>query len=183
MSTNKYVGESQIKSSPQKALSLKLKTGSVTTDKIAAKAVTMDKLDDEVFSKVHSDIKDAIDKALPSVNKYSEGIFNVSKYKAVNDVPKYYNTLSEALQDVPIEKRIKGLNILFLNYSDNSYKQYRLTASVWSINTDNWLEVGVPKVITPSQMDNVLIDGAPNYLTDATGVAVLDSDGNPIEII
>lgn len=124
-------------------------------------------------------ITDELNKA-NSINKY---IFDISAYNAINGVPKRYNTFSEAIQDVPIELRVPGLNMAYFDFNIYKYKQYRLETSVWSTSEDNWLEIGLPDTITSPEMDEVLVQGVPNYLTDSTGASVLDNSGNPIEII
>ena len=46
--TKKYIGESPIKENPQKKLKIKLTDGAVTTDKIADKSITVNKLGEDV---------------------------------------------------------------------------------------------------------------------------------------
>lgn len=178
MSTNKYVGESQIKSSPQKALSIKLKTGSVTTDKIAAKAVTMDKLGDDATQYLKEIIDESVDEQIIK----NDGIFDISRYNATGSTLKSYASLSAALADVPSSKRRGGINIMYMDSTIASYRQYRLIMSTWTTAPGLWVEI-IPQTITSTEMDTVLGGPSPVYLVDSNGAAVLDSNGNPIEII
>lgn len=53
MSDNKnYIGESQMKDTPQKKLKIRISDGAVTTDKLANRSVTIDKLGDDVTAAI-----------------------------------------------------------------------------------------------------------------------------------
>lgn len=179
MSTKeRVIGNSLIKQEPSKGLSLKLKTGSVTTDKIAAKAVTMDKLGDDATQYLRDIIDESVDEQIIK----NDGIFDISRYNATGSTLKSYASLSAALADVPSSKRRGGINIMYLDNTIAAYRQYRLIISTWTTALPLWVEI-LPQTITSAEMDTVLGGSAPVYLVDANGVAVLDNNGNPIEII
>ena len=64
---------------------------------------------------------------------YTHSIFDISEYTG-----KKYDTLSDALTDVPDGKQSGGMTVRFVSTSENKYVQYRLTKNIWSIDTADW---------------------------------------------
>lgn len=57
------------------------------------------------------------------------GAFDISRYNAINGVPKSYSGLTDALSEVPQEYRSGGMTVKFVLSSDNKYVQYRYMPS------------------------------------------------------
>ena len=64
---------------------------------------------------------------------YTHSIFDISDYTG-----RQYLDLYSALSDVPNDKRTGGMNVKFIQSSDNKYVQYRLTAASWSTVVSDW---------------------------------------------
>lgn len=175
---NKVIGNGPVIGNISKKLNLNIKNGSVTTDKIAAKAVTIDKLGDDATQYLRDIIDESVDEQIIK----NDGIFDISRYNATGSTLKSYASLSAALADVPSSKRRGGINIMYMDSTISAYRQYRLIMNTWTAAPGLWVEI-LPQTITSAEMDTVLGGSSPVYLVDANGVAVLDNNGNPIEII
>ena len=69
-------------------------------------------------------------------SNYAHSIFDISEYTG-----KSYDTLSDALSDVPNGKQKGGMTVSFVSTSDNSdnkYVQYRLMSDTFNTNVSNW---------------------------------------------
>jgi len=99
-------------------------------------------------------------------SNYAHSIFDISEYTG-----KSYDTLTDALADVPDGKQKGGMTVSFVSTSDNNYVQFRCKTDDFSTNPDNWAICD----------DDILIEN-PNYiytLTDNVGhlLCWLRSDG------
>lgn len=199
MSTNKYVGESQIKSSPQKALSLKLKTGSVTTDKIADKAVTSGKIANNAITseKVAKGQLNwtHLDKDTQNIiaSREEGGVALSGEFGESTLIGIHQKKLSETFTDI----RSQLNTVLQVNFSADPYIVYTGTSSIYLVATtdieaseikirDNEAviaegeghELSCTKSINPSQSGNInfytsfVINGI--YKTAETTVSVVD---------
>jgi lysophospholipase L1-like esterase len=68
----------------------------------------------------------------------SQVVFDVSEYNKVDNKPKTYTDLSEALTDVPVSKCHGGMSIRYIQSFDNKYVQYRLISQNFSIIESDW---------------------------------------------
>jgi hypothetical protein len=68
----------------------------------------------------------------------SQVIFDVSEYNKVDNKPKTYTDLSEALTDVPVSKCHGGMSIRYIQSFDNKYVQYRLMSDTFNTTPANW---------------------------------------------
>lgn len=125
----------------------------------------------------------ALGERVSFLDRWCGYVFNVSEYMCVNVVAKQYATLHDALQDVPVAMRRAGLSVLFVEYGSMLYRHWRLESTTWTDNADHWTEFSGERKISGAEMDEVLGGAVPSVLVDATGAAVLDSEGNPIEIL
>ena len=69
-------------------------------------------------------------------SNYAHSIFDISEYTG-----KTYETLSDALADVPDGKKKGGMTVSFVSTSDNSnnqYVQYRLMSIIFNSNVNAW---------------------------------------------
>ena len=69
------------------------------------------------------------------------GVFDISAYHATGGTLAKYVDLAAALDggnNIPQSVRKGGMSIKFVQSSDNKYVQYRLMATDWSTNTDDW---------------------------------------------
>ena len=64
---------------------------------------------------------------------YTHSIFDISEYTG-----KTYETLSDALADVPDGKKKGGMTVSFVSTSDNNYIQCRLMAQNFTTDTTQW---------------------------------------------
>ena len=121
------------------------------------------------------------------VDGLNDGIYDVSKRNPTggpNSDGKFTleYILSNAYTLIPTGWRHGGMSISFVDSSDNKYVQYRLKSDTWSDDVADWQEVA-SELILPSEMDEVLGGEVAVFLTDSNNNAVLDDNGNPIEII
>ena len=70
-------------------------------------------------------------------SEYTHSIFDITEYTG-----KTYNTLTDALADVPQEKQKGGMPVAFVSVSGNRYVQYRLMSNIWNTYTYNWQDIG-----------------------------------------
>ena len=66
-------------------------------------------------------------------SNYTHSIFDISEYTGNS-----YLTLSDALDEVPIQKRKGGMTIRYVPTNDNKYVQYRLMATSFSTTEADW---------------------------------------------
>ena len=66
-------------------------------------------------------------------SNYAHSIFDISEYTG-----KTYDTLSDALADVPDGKKKGGMTVSFVSTSDNKYVQYRLMSDSFNTTPSNW---------------------------------------------
>ena len=66
-------------------------------------------------------------------SNYTHSIFDISEYTSNS-----YSTLSDALDDVPIQKRKGGMTIRYVPTNDNKYVQYRLMSDTFNTTVSNW---------------------------------------------
>jgi hypothetical protein len=71
----------------------------------------------------------------------SQVIFDVSEYNKVDNKPKTYTDLSEALTDVPVSKCHGGMSIRYIQSFDNKYVQWQLMSNVWTNVVDYWMQL------------------------------------------
>ena len=93
---------------------------------------------------------------------YTHSIFDISEYTG-----KTYDTLSDALADVPDGKQKGGMSVSFVCTSDNKYVQYRCMSDSFTTNTDDWSFMG----------DDVLTE-CPEYMA-----VYLDADKRIIKAV
>lgn len=62
---------------------------------------------------------------------------------------------------IPTSVRHGGMNIRFIQSSDNKYVQYRLTNQNWSIDVDDWQEIGSAEFSTGEKVSEIGIDAEP----------------------
>ena len=66
-------------------------------------------------------------------SNYAHSIFDISEYTG-----KTYDTLSDALADIPDGKKKGGMTVSFVSTSDNKYVQFRCTADEFTTDTTQW---------------------------------------------
>ena len=66
-------------------------------------------------------------------SNYAHSIFDISEYTG-----KTYDTLSDALADIPDGKQKGGMTVSFVSTSDNKYVQYRLMAQNFTTDVTQW---------------------------------------------
>ena len=76
------------------------------------------------------------------------GAFDISRYNAINGVPKSYSGLTDALSEVPQEYRSGGMSVKYVQSSDNKYVQYlyKVTDAATTAtftNVANWEKVNL----------------------------------------
>ena len=97
-----------------------------------------------------------------------EGVYNVSVDHTTDNKPKVYETLSQALNDVPQAKQKGGMSIKFIQGSaqsfDKKYVQFRCKAESFSTDPEDWEgeEVNIKK--EPTNDCFYLADGNGNVL-------------------
>lgn len=70
----KYFGEAELKDKPKKKLSLIIKNGSVTTEKLSDKSITLDKLADDVILGIGASVL-----TNPDIDAVTDGSFDGGK--------------------------------------------------------------------------------------------------------
>ena len=82
----KHFGESLLTGSPHNVINLKLREGSVSTDKLADSAVTMDKLGDDVKAEIHGGVIEVDDEmSATSVNPVQNKVIHNALGEKVDD--------------------------------------------------------------------------------------------------
>ena len=66
-------------------------------------------------------------------SNYTHSIFDISEYTGNS-----YNTLSNALDEVPIQKHKGGMTIRYVQTNDNKYVQFRCMAQNFTTDTTQW---------------------------------------------
>lgn len=116
--------------------------------------------------------------------------YDISKANAVGGVYARYSTLSDALNDVDPSARKGGMTIQYIDEDSQEYVQYRLMATIWSINVKDWQGVddeptaGSDNLIKSGGVDKqiVLIKGnqvRKYHVAIDSGIVLIDY---PIEI-
>ena len=91
-------------------------------------------------------------------SNYAHSIFDISEYTG-----KTYDTLSDALADVPDGKQKGGMTVSFVSTSDNTYVQYFLRKNTWSASEADWEKMNLEEEI--SQLGQQ-VEPAPCLLPD-----------------
>lgn len=82
----KYFSEALLRDQPRKKIGLLIKDGSVSTDKLADSAVTMDKLGDDVKDEIHSStVKVDDEMSATSVNPVQNKVIHNALEEKVDD--------------------------------------------------------------------------------------------------
>ncbi len=94
-----------------------------------------------------------------SDSNYTHSIFDISEYTGNS-----YSTLSDALDDVPIQKRKGGMTIRYVQTNDNKYVQYRLMSNSFNTTPNNWQ--GIDDELTANSENLVTSGGVKSSLRD-----------------
>ena len=116
-------------------------------------------------------------------SNYAHSIFDISEYTG-----KTYDTLSDALADVPDGKKKGGMTVAFVqdSESDNKYVQFRLMSDTFNTTPANWQGVDDEPTISSK---NLITSGGVKAKIDAIGIieattehdfAIGDENGNNI---
>ena len=90
-------------------------------------------------------------------SNYTHSIFDISEYTGNS-----YLTLSDALDDVPIQKHKGGMTIRYVQTNDNKYVQFRLMSDTFNTTPANWQ--GVDDVPTAGSNNLVKSGGVASKL-------------------
>lgn len=94
----KYLGESKIVGQPDKKLTIKIKDGAITTDKLAGQAVTPEKVSPRVFNEL---VKPTTDDLQHQINALDVAGLAVSNHFGDNEyIGVSQDTLTKAIQDI-----------------------------------------------------------------------------------
>jgi len=96
-------------------------------------------------------------------SNYTHSIFDISEYTG-----RRYDTLSEALADIPPGKQKGGMTICFISNIINKYVQYNLLNTEWSIIPNDWL------IENELIVKNTLSKNNDFIISDELGNAVLE---------
>ena len=119
-------------------------------------------------------------------SNYTHSIFDISEYTG-----KTYDTLSDALADVPDGKKKGGMTVAFVSTGDNSdnkYVQYICKTSVWSSTPTDWEKINNVSVSQDIEKTNIEVGTNQYQVYDGiqriglAEVANTESDDEVIEI-
>ena len=166
MSTEKYIGEAAIKDKPQKKLSLVIRKGSVNTDKLADKSVTIPKIADDVWRKIANDI-DYSELSPDNIIRWTIDHSCLWQIE-VDDSEDREAAILEGIKSIPSQFRVLGCIIRVIGTEDDRViGTYKYTypnnyAEEWE-NFNNWELIPTYAEIK-SYVDNASTDIKKKYL-------------------